>query len=230
MDRSQEGAIRRGDFVWALSALGASVEFQRVIRRARLSAYFKSTAREISFEEFSQRIFPNASPSDTQKMHRWICMRKAQRVLTSEDFIEQEDKLQEVFALLEEERGCGSLQLVDLIRAQLLSKAEILDIVPETQGPEINFEEFCRLMRPSLELKAGLSINEFKSFCKDGIHSKLEALHQENLISAVLARTPKCDASAKRSPRTQLCGTDSDQSSMSESTMAPSGSSIVSDM
>jgi hypothetical protein len=165
-------------------------------------------------------------------------MRKAQRILTSDDFRAQEEQLQEVFALLEEERGCGSVHLVDLIRAQILSKEEILDLVPESQGPEINFEEFCRLMRPSLELKAAGSIEFFsetlRALSKEGLHSKLEAIHQENVMNAVLVKTPKStpksDATAKRSPRTQPCGTDSDQSAMSESTFAPSWSSISSDM
>merc|ERR1719446_257240 len=64
-------------FVWALSAHGTSIEFQRVVRRSRLSAYFKSTARDICLQEFIFRIFPNASATDILKMHRWVDLRKA---------------------------------------------------------------------------------------------------------------------------------------------------------
>jgi len=248
MDRSQDGAVRRGDFVWALSAHGASLEFQRVVRRARLSAYFKSTAREISFEEFSQRIFPNASPTDIQKMQRWTCMRKAQKILTSETFMSQKEDMREVFTLLEEESGCGSVLLSDLVRAQIFTKAEILDIVPETQGPHISFEEFCDILCPSLARKyvsegCRDSFLEDGSWYKEQLASKLEAIHQANVLDVALALSPKsstivhlCEdpqlllysAIASRSPKSQLCNTNQEQSSMSDVTTGPSTPSVVS--
>jgi len=243
MDRCQDGAVRRGDFVWALSAHGASVEFQRVIRRARLSAYFKHTSREISFEEFSQRIFPNTSPSDAQKMQRWTCMRIAQRILRGGNFTAQKEAMWEVFMLLEEECGCGSVPLSDLVRAQMLSKAEILDIVPETQGPHISFEEFCELLCPSLVRKyasedcGGTYLESIPTFCKESIASKLEAIHQASVLDGALARSPNsgaiahlCEdpqlllytAIANRSPKSQSCGID-----LVQSPSGPSAPSIV---
>lgn len=243
MDRSQDGAVRRGDFVWSLSAHGASVEFQRVIRRARLSAYFKSTAREISFDEFSQRIFPNASPNDIQKMQRWTCMRKAQKIVLSGAFSAKEEEMREVFSLLEEEDGVGIVALSDLVRAEILTKADILDCAPETQGPHISFDEFLQFLSPSLvrkyateDCRSMFLESGPQAFYKESIANKLEAIHQASVLDGVLLKSPKSKdaqlllytAIANRSPKSQLCGTDSDQPLVPDLSTGPASLSFVS--
>jgi hypothetical protein len=234
------------------------VEFQRVIRRARLSAYFKSTAREISFDEFSQRIFPNASPNDIQKMQRWTCMRKAQQILSSGTFSAKETEMKEVFACLEEDSGCGSVALSDLVRAEILTKADILDCAPETQGPHISFGEFLQFFSPPLVRK--YATEDCRSmFLESGPHvlyresiaNKLEAIHQANVLDGVLLKSPIHQANvldgmllksprskdpqlllysaiANRSPKSQPCAPESDQSLIPDLSTGAAALSFVS--
>lgn len=162
MDRHQEESLRRVDFVWALGAHGASIEFQKVVRRSRLSAYFKSTARDICLQDFILRIFPNATAEDLVKMQRWVNLRKAWKVVTNPEFEElvasrsrkSHNELKHVFALLEEDCS-GSVSVNQLVRAQILSRDEVLKMLPPMQeDPRIGdlgmvfevFEEYVSQM------------------------------------------------------------------------------------
>jgi len=153
MDRRQEGSVRRGDFVWSLSAYGANVEFQRIVRKSRLSAYFKSTAREITLEEFVRRVFPNTTPTDVTKIQRWISLRRARNIVTSaEGFGASPEALKEVFALLDEE-GSGTVSTHELMRAQILTRAEAFAMLPQSGSSQMGIDDFIETVGPLLYFK-----------------------------------------------------------------------------
>jgi len=154
IDRQREGAIRRGDFVWALSAHGASVDFQKIVRKSGLSAYFKTTARDISLQEFSKRVFPNATESDLQKMDRWSQLRKAYNLLTSANFTFSRDEQMNLFTLLTDSQA-ATVSATDLLRAQILSRVEILACLPATVEWELSFDDFKESVIPALVQKYG---------------------------------------------------------------------------
>jgi len=153
MDRRHQGAIRRGDFVWALGAHGASVEFQKVLRKSRLFAYFKSTAQDISFGEFVNRIFPNSNAMekkmDTQKMQRWVSLRKARNLLTNPEFRGSCEELTQVFNLLQVD-CIGTICANELLRADILSHAEVLAILPLSGEVQMGFDDFQDIVTPVL--------------------------------------------------------------------------------
>lgn len=141
MDRRQDESVSRSDFLWALGAHGASVEFQRVVRRSRLSAYFKSTARDISLQEVVRRILPNATGIDVLKMLRWVSLRKARNLLTSSEFTGSTTQLKQLFSLLEDDCS-GTISPNELLRAQILSRAELVALLPSNAALSLTFEQF----------------------------------------------------------------------------------------
>jgi len=150
MDRQGEGCVRRGDFVWSLGAHGASVDFQRVVRRSRLSAYFKATARDIPLEEFMLRYFPNANDTDIMKMHRWVNLRRAYSLVKQHEFQGSHEEMKQVFSFLEED-CCGNVSACELIRAQILSRTEVLAIqLPSCVLHKMSFEVFEDSIAPKL--------------------------------------------------------------------------------
>lgn len=138
--------------MWALSAHGTSVEFQRAVRRARLSAYFKATARELSLEEFVRRIFPNASAADDSKMKRWVSWRKARRLLIETTFSAAEEELNQLFGFLQADCN-GDISITDLISAQLLSQEEVLAVLPASCGSLLRYEQYKKSVEPILVAK-----------------------------------------------------------------------------
>jgi hypothetical protein len=156
MDRRQEGSVRRGDFVWALSAHGASLEFQRIVRKSRLSAYFKATAREISLEEFVGRVFPNTAAVDVLKMRRWSCFRRARNIVANTDtFKATPAQMKQVFSLMEEDE-CGTVSTNSLMRAQILSHADVIALLPLKHNSgdfQMNLEDFVDVVGPLLLFK-----------------------------------------------------------------------------
>jgi len=141
MDRRQEDSVSRRDFVWALSAHGASVEFQKVVRRSQIGAYFKSTARDISIEEFMRRSFPNANAIDVLKMQRWVSLRKAYNLLTSSGFTANQNEFEQVFSFLED--GCtGTISATELLRANILSRVDVKTMLPTNGALRMSFDEF----------------------------------------------------------------------------------------
>lgn len=186
MDRQGDDSIRRGDFVWALSAHGVSVDFQRIVRKAGLSAYFKATARHISLEDFMRRIFPSAIEIDILKMQRWTGLRKARNVLTSPQFGATAEEFRQVFSFLEE--CCtGTIAATDLLRAQILSRIEVLAVLPATVEWDLNFDEFTKNVVPVLTHKyvseLGMASEpalwEDSGLVHDGLHEHLEAVKHD---------------------------------------------------
>jgi Ca2+-binding EF-hand superfamily protein len=145
MDRRGDGSVSRSDFLWALSAHGACIDFQKIIRRSQLSAYFKSTARDISLEEFAHRIFPNATAIDVLKMQRWMSWRKAKKMVTSDVFRGTREQLKQVFSFLEED-SCGTISASDLWRSQILSRDEVLAMAPSAGDWNLSYESFLAVV------------------------------------------------------------------------------------
>jgi hypothetical protein len=211
MDRRQAGAVRRGDFVWSLSAHGASVEFQRVVRRSRLSAYFKATAQEIGLEEYLHRIFPNVSEPDWQKMQRWVNLRKAHMVLSSATFGANDEELQAVFDLLSEDASSGTILLVDLLRAGIMSREEILAVIPESGGLNLSYQNFREIAWPVLVRKYAsketcckyLGCGPTTDWEESMIHplgaSKLEEIRQVNALDEILISNEMQDDASEHS-------------------------------
>lgn len=144
MDTRRAGAIRRADFGRALAELGASVEFQRTAQRTKLAAYFHDSARDLSLEDFVRRAFPTASPADMSRMLRWASLRKARNLLTSDEFKATKADLREVYSILEDETK--NVSAVELLRARILSRDEVLAALPPHRVPTpLGFDEFCKL-------------------------------------------------------------------------------------
>lgn len=177
MDRRGEESVRRGDFLWALSAHGASIEFQRIIRRSRLSAYFKSTAREISVEEFVRRIFPALTAPDLLKMQRWMSLRKAQKLVMNAGFHCSEPQIEQLFALLEEDSS-GVVNANELVNSQILTRVEMMIVLPPSGDLQLSSRQFNELVVPVLAEKYGSSAStqengpseHFEEDLKDKFH------------------------------------------------------------
>jgi Ca2+-binding EF-hand superfamily protein len=189
MDRYNGGVVTREDYIWSLKELGAVVGFQKVLRKGRLSAYFKSTTNAISLEELCERVFPNASPTDLQKMHRWANLRKAHRIFTRDDYKARDQETRQMFSLLDESES-GTVALADLFRAALLSKTDIMDLIEYSHGPlktHMNYREFCDVLRPSGERRKwdyeyfGPDARQFEG----AVHKKLEAIRGASFLDKV---------------------------------------------
>jgi len=146
MDRRHVGSIRRADYVWALTELGPSIEFQKTATRVKLSTYFHETARELCFEDFLGRAFPTASPLDIARMLRWATLRKAHNILMNEDRPLSDGELQEAFLLLEDE--LGGVLATELLRARIVSREEMFALLsPAEVASSLSFESFRKIAR-----------------------------------------------------------------------------------
>lgn len=198
--RKEEDSVSRVDFVWSLSAHGASVDFQRVVRRAGLSAFFKSTARNITLVEFIRRIFPNATGMDVLKMQRWACLRKARKLLMNSEFTASPEEFRQVFSLLEE-GSSGIINAIDLLRAQILSRVEILAVLPATVEWDLTLDGFDANVVPVLFNKYGEGANAgvastswAESVAEDSLHDEMRRhLQSSRSESSCLTRPDATD-------------------------------------
>lgn len=159
MDRRDCGAVRRCDFMWALSAHGTSTNFQKVLRKSGLSYRFKSTAEDLAPEEFFRLCFPNVSDSDMERMRRWADLRVALFLFEKDGFEGSDDEMRRLFDLLVCEDD-GGLALVEILRSKLLTRNELREALPaDRELHPLSFEEFCEFLRPALCEKQGI--------CKD---------------------------------------------------------------
>lgn len=146
MDRRGCGTICRADFVWALAALGASSEYQRAVRKTKLSAYFRATVQELSLEDFIHLAFPGASTQDMARMQRWAALRRVRNVLVNQYSQLDETGLQKLFAFLTEDCGGKTILVGELIRMGIIMRHEVLAIMPRELGStRINFKDFKQL-------------------------------------------------------------------------------------
>lgn len=146
MDRRGVGAICRADFAWALTAAACTsgVELFRAARKAGLTAHFRKTTEELSLDAFIRRAFPTAADHEVEKMHHWVQLRRAKRLLTASDFEATETCMAKVFALLDE-GACGSVAASELVGARLLSRSEVFQLGLPAR---VEFMEFCVALLP----------------------------------------------------------------------------------
>lgn len=148
MDRLDNGAVRRSDFMWALSAHGTSRIFQKIIRKTGCSAYFHSTAEDLTREEFTLLSFPSATASDLERMRRWAELGKARFLMERDDFRGIDSEMGRVFELLVAEEEDG-LALTELVRSQILTVEELREALPvHREFHPLSFAEFLEFLRP----------------------------------------------------------------------------------
>mmetsp|Transcript_34645 Transcript_34645/g.97188 ORF Transcript_34645/g.97188 Transcript_34645/m.97188 type:complete len:351 (+) Transcript_34645:96-1148(+) len=151
MDRRGCGTICRADFVWALSALGASSEYQRAVRRTKLAAHFRATVHEVSLEDFIRLAFPCISAHDVARMQRWAALRRARNVLSrSADARPDEEDLHAAFALLACGPGGQAVPAGDLVRAGIITRQEAMGDARLDAGGTLGFEDFHWAVRAIL--------------------------------------------------------------------------------
>merc|ERR1712037_177309 len=95
-----------------------------MLRRARLETRFRASARPVTLEEFMLRIWPAANEKDLALMRRWAQLREAWSLLNGGNFRGYEIELKRVFEKLDE-KGEGSVQAREIVRAQILSKEDV---------------------------------------------------------------------------------------------------------
>lgn len=153
MDRRGVGAASRSDFVWALSALGTDLVFQKAARRATLSAHFHDSAEDLPLAEFMLRVLPPATSADLERMSHWAELRQAHRILTKPSFGGNRDELWRAYLLLKGAE-CSGLPIEEMQRAHLLTAEELRASVPsEAASQPLPFELFAELLGPLLHAK-----------------------------------------------------------------------------
>mmetsp|Transcript_32944 Transcript_32944/g.60556 ORF Transcript_32944/g.60556 Transcript_32944/m.60556 type:complete len:413 (+) Transcript_32944:139-1377(+) len=225
MDRRGVGAVQRTDFVWALSGLGASIDFQKTCRRAALPSYFHDTAKDLSMEEFMRHLLPSVTALDLEQMRRWADLRKALKRLTRPDLrkslscrvengsAEALKRLQEkgaaeemhdVFKLLCRP-GSDQLPAGVLVQADILTLEELDHVLPrDLNGTDLSFEEFSIHIQPVLVEKYGSTgEDEFEHVWRVAAHSRFQGTRASMMRAWEDERTSdRFGRSAER--RTQL--------------------------
>jgi hypothetical protein len=156
MDLKEEDAVHRTDFVWALRAFGARVDFQRVIRKARLTVYFRDTAQSLFLEEYIARVFPCITAEDVDCMGRWVTLRKAWHLIHNKTFRAGREDLQRIFNLLLL-TGEKQLPISSLLRAHIFTETELRSALRAAryEGSSVSFDDFVLHFQPLLLEKYG---------------------------------------------------------------------------
>jgi len=151
MDRRNFGSISRADYTWALSGLGTSLEFQRVAGRARLAAYFKATAQDLSLEDCIRRMYPMATDQDMGRMKQWANLRKAHNLIfKGSGELSISDRISQAFCHLDAE-GSSQVPVTQLIRARLLSRKDAAAALPgDVASMRLCLQEFCAIMEAAI--------------------------------------------------------------------------------
>merc|ERR1719454_2853641 len=137
MDLRSKDAVQRADFLWALRAFGAKVDFIRTIKAANLTAYFHDTAQDLYLEDFIRRVFPCLTPDDLMCMWRWISLRKAWHIVQNKMFRASKDDLHRLFGLLSSAGDDIQLQVSALRRANILTDTELQRIMQDLHSDEV---------------------------------------------------------------------------------------------
>lgn len=193
MDRRGVGAIQRSDFSWALSALGASLDFQKTCRRAALPSYFRDTAKDLSMEVFFGLLLPSATASDLEQMKHWKNLRQALKRLTCPGLRKprsgkQEkggvEELRDVFQLLCR-AGSSQLPAGVLLQAEILTLEELSRALPQSvRGTDLGFEEFSTHIQPVLLEKYGSAgEDDFESDWRVAAHSRFQGTRASMLTA-----------------------------------------------
>lgn len=119
IDTRHTGFITRAEYIIRLAEL-PSVMRLRMVRRARLEARFRNSAKAVSLEEFLRLIWPAADEADLRLMRRWCQLRESRSVLHDGNFRGVENELRRVFDLLDGS-GQGFIFAMDVIRAHIMT-------------------------------------------------------------------------------------------------------------
>lgn len=130
MDRRASGSVRRSDFLWALSALGTSIPFQRAVRKSGLLTHFHSTAGDLTLEGFLRLALPNLTSADWELMRGWAGTRRAQNLLSMSrhEFSGRRSQMRQIFEILRNPLNLKS-------EPGLEEGAEITEASQEVQEP-----------------------------------------------------------------------------------------------
>lgn len=157
MDRRAVDAVQRVDFIWALGALGTGRNFkvfQRILRKAGLSEYFRNTARSLYLEDFIHRVFPSLAPEELLCMWRWVNLRKAWHFVHQSHFRASKDDMQRIFSLLCAV-GESQLPISALYRARIFTELEVRGVM-RSNRLELSYltcEEFLQYFHVELAKK-----------------------------------------------------------------------------
>jgi len=128
-DRSRCGEITRDQYIAQL-AEAPTVIVLRMLRKSRLEARFRKSARPVRIEEFLRLIWPSATDKDFETINRWVQLREAWTVLNDRRFHGSDAELRKVWDLLARESTLaegmsGEIIAREFVRAQILSAEEI---------------------------------------------------------------------------------------------------------
>lgn len=140
--------------MWALRSLGAGLDFQRAVKKAGLSTYFRSTTQELPLEDFIQRVFPCQMPADVECIWEWVNLRKAWHMVNEAEFRGEFDEMKQIFNVLAGSRE-ANLLLSSLHRALIFTEAETRGALTKEVRTSLNFEEFLKYFQPELAKKYG---------------------------------------------------------------------------
>mmetsp|Transcript_90499 Transcript_90499/g.255472 ORF Transcript_90499/g.255472 Transcript_90499/m.255472 type:complete len:407 (+) Transcript_90499:3-1223(+) len=202
MDCRGVDSISRADFFWALKALGAGVEFQKAVQKARVSAYFHQTAQDLSLEDFIRRALPIATECDVKLMLRWTDLKKVHSRLTSGRSEPTEGDMKQLYATLLED-GAELASVNDLARARLFTRTELSELPPLEHTTRLTFDEFCGVVfEKYLWAPDESPFDEAESCWSTGLREKFQAAR---VAQAALGGPRK---SVERVLPSQLCGLD----------------------
>jgi len=145
MDREGSGAITRSNFFWALGALGTSMEFQKLVNKARLSQHFYKTVQELPLDAFIRRICPSATDQDISSMLSWAKVRKAHNLAHKPGFKAKEAELRHIFSLMDPS-STGQVPIHELVQAKILTQQDIRPLYSDRSTWMVSFEDFAGLM------------------------------------------------------------------------------------
>lgn len=123
-----------------------TVDQIRTVRRADLQQRFRGSAADVTLEELLQLTWPKATEEDFGKMRRWVQLMEAQRVLREPNFRGETSDLRRIFDLLDV-NGDGDLSLKEVLRANILTKSEVVQLLGPGKST-INFTEFVGAVQP----------------------------------------------------------------------------------
>lgn len=148
MDRRKTQKVSRQDFFETMKGAEITVDQMRTVRRSCLIQRFRETASEMSLEELLYLIWPKTTQDDLTKMKRWTQMREAQTILRDQNFRGDHADLKRIYNFLDE-NGDGNLSVRELIRANILKREEIFEIMgSDSMETTMTFPEFCNSVQP----------------------------------------------------------------------------------
>lgn len=127
MDKRGCKSVQRCDFYEATTE-HVTLEMRRTITRGDLHARFRTSSKELSFEELLDRIWPSATDADKKMMNQWTNLHDASSYLSTDSFQGTHRDLKQIFDLLDMD-GSQTLSMSEMVRARILTKDEARDLL-----------------------------------------------------------------------------------------------------